>query len=96
MPPHIIPIVEGHGEVQAVPVLLRRMAEALGVYNATVAKPIRCPRQKLVKGGELERVIELAARKVAGAGQIIILVDSESDCPSRLLKKWTNRIANIS
>ncbi len=67
------------------------MADALGVYNPNVAKPIRCPRQKLVKPGELERVVEFAARKVGGAGQIIILVDSESDCPKQLAPQLLNR-----
>lgn len=47
-------IVEGHGEVQALPILLRRMAVEL---DATVVvdspPPIRVPKSKLVKSGEL-------------------------------------------
>lgn len=84
MPPHIIPIVEGHGEVAAVPILIRRIAEQLGVYGVRVGKPIRCPRQKLVKVGELERVVELAARKGGATGQILVIIDAESDCPAQL------------
>lgn len=84
MPAHIIPIVEGHGEVEAVPILLRRIAESLGIFDAKVGKPIRCPRDKVVKEGELERALELAAKKVEGRGQVLVLIDAGSDCPAEL------------
>ena len=47
MPVKIIPIVEGHGEVAAVPVLLRRIAKRLNAYDVQVGKPIRCQRHNL-------------------------------------------------
>ena len=84
MPAHIIPIVEGHGEVSAVPILIRRIADSLGIYDAQVGKPIRCPRSKIVKRSELERAIGLAVRKSQGRGQILLLIDAESDCPAHL------------
>ena len=78
-------IVEGHGEVQAVPVLLRRLASALDPALALqVEPPIRISKSKLLQAGELERAVELAARKVAGAGAILILLDSDEDCPALL------------
>jgi len=84
MPVKIIPIVEGHGEVAAVPVLLRRIAEGLNVYDAQVGKPIRCQRYKLVKPGELERVIDLAVLKGGAEGRVLLLIDAETDCPAEL------------
>jgi hypothetical protein len=78
-------IVEGHGEVQAVPVLLRRLANALNPTLALqVEPPIRITKSKLLQAGELERAVELAARKVGSAGAILILLDSDEDCPATL------------
>jgi len=84
MPVKIIRIVEGQGEVAAVPILLRRIAQSLNVYDAQVGKPIRCPRHKLVKPGELERAIELAVLKGGIEGRVLLLVDADDDCPAQL------------
>ena len=91
MPTRIIPVVEGHGDVAAVPLTIRRIASALGVHNLHVETPIRCPRHKLIKVGELERVVELAARKIQGDGRILILVDANSDCPKELAPQLVAR-----
>jgi hypothetical protein len=84
MPLRIIPIVEGHGEVAAVPILLRRIAEALEVQGIQVGRPIRCQRQKLMKPGELERAVELAALKCGSDGRLLLLIDGDKDCPAEL------------
>ena len=69
----IAPIVEGHGEVQAAPMLIRRIAaEVDPELTAVVEPPIRMPANRLRKPGELERTVELAARKLGGAGGILI------------------------
>jgi len=48
-------IVQDHGEVQAVPVLLRRIAKAVAPGVAlTVARPIRVHRDRVLKEAELE------------------------------------------
>lgn len=82
----IAPIVEGHGEVQAVPILIRRIAAEIDVnLTVTIEPPIRMPANRLRKSGELERTVELAARKLGGAGGILILINCDWDngCP-----KW--------
>ncbi|MGO8789026.1 MAG: DUF4276 family protein [Terriglobia bacterium] len=84
MPVKIIPIVEGHGEVAAVPVLLRRIAKRLNAYDVQVGKPIRCQRHKLVKAGELERAIQLAVLKGGTEGRVLLLIDADTDCPAEL------------
>lgn len=81
MPAKILPIVEGPGDVSAVPLLLRRIAEALDIFDLQVVRPIRCPRHRLVKGGEFERVLDLAVRKAGRDCQILVLIDANSDCP---------------
>lgn len=78
-------IVEGHGEVIAVPVLVRRVALHLGVVNVPeVLKPHRVHRQRLPKPGELERAVELMARKVGEGGKLLVLLDADDDCPAKL------------
>ena len=78
-------IVEGHGDALSLPILMRRIAEVvdpgLGIKVTTV---IRTPRSKLVKPGELERVVELAARKLARPAAILLLLDADTDCPAEL------------
>ena len=83
--PKIVTIVEGHGEVEAVPVLLRRIVEAVAPNaNVEVTPPIRVDRYKIVKPTELERAIELAARIANGDGCVLVLLDAEGDCPAEL------------
>jgi hypothetical protein len=83
--PQIACIVEGHGDVEAVPVLVRRIAALLdpgiGIH---VLPPLRVPRFKLVKARECERAVEFVARKTAGRGGVLVLVDAEDDCPAQL------------
>ena len=86
----IATIVEGHGEVDAVPILLRRIAASLGSVVHT-PRPIRVSRDKVVKPGELERAVELAARQAATGGCILILLDAEKDCPKDLAPKLLRR-----
>ena len=81
----IATIVEGHGEVQSVPILLRRLAERLSPDSFVDApRPIRIGRYKILKAGELERAVELAARRAGADGCILILLDAENDCPAEL------------
>jgi hypothetical protein len=78
-------IVEGHGEVQAVPILIRRIGATIDPSLwIDVKSPLRISRSKLVRGQELERAVEFAARKTGGQGGILILVDSDDDCQAQL------------
>jgi hypothetical protein len=79
----ITAIVEGDGEVEALPILIRRHAELAGWGGRIQVRPvIRQPASKLLKPGELERHVELAARKLNGPGGILVLLDCEDDCPA--------------
>ena len=80
--PVIIAIVEGYGEVEAVPILIRRIADAIVPGTVPqVQKPIRVPRNRLLKEGELERYIELAASQSGADGRILIILDADDDLP---------------
>jgi len=83
------PIVEGHGDVRAVPILLRRVAaELYAVQGLQVLPAHRVPRGRMfaADSAELKKAIELAARRIRGAGSaggVLVLLDADDDCPAR-------------
>lgn len=84
-------IVEGHGEVAALPVLLHRMLCKMEVWDVRVGRPIRYARGKLVQETSLRRGIELARRR-EDCGAVLVLIDGDDDCPAQLaprLYEWT-------
>ena len=89
-------IVEGHGEIEAVPVVVRRIArEAVPDLALQISPPFRVPRSRLVKSSELERTVELAARRVGRAGGILIVLDSDDDCPALLASELLQRAQDV-
>ena len=83
--PAVFPIVEGHGELEAVPILLRRLAaEQLGLHTLHCLPPFRLPRGKLMKEGELSRAITLGRlkmRELEGPHLILVVMDADEECP---------------
>lgn len=79
----IQPIVEGHGEVGAIPVLLRRFLAEAGVHDIGVGKPIRRKRSELVQQASVQRSVRLALLQPE-CGAILIVFDSDDDCPRDL------------
>lgn len=78
-------VVEGHGEVEAVPVLIRRVAASLpGSPPVDVPAPIRIPKDKALKPKELERAVDLARRKAGPGGAVFVIFDADDDCPATL------------
>lgn len=91
----IASIVEGHGEVAAVPVLLRRMHE-LHPRARTVQPlpPIRVHRDRFLnKEEEFRRQLLLAAAKCGDEGWILILLDADDDCPATKATEVLERAA---
>lgn len=85
-------IVEGHGEREAVPVLIRRIAQAVAPEIPVVVRPpIRTPKGRLLKAGELERAVDLAARYTQPSGAVVVVVDADDDCPAELGPALLNR-----
>lgn len=83
-PVTIASVVEGHGEVRAVPKLLHRIAADLGVQLLTPKSPLRIPRSKLVAPQGIEHAVNAKASEVAGAGGVLVLTDADDDCPAEL------------
>ncbi len=103
MSPTIVCIVEGRGEVSAVPLLIRRIAQEVGHYDLKVPSPIRCPKSKIVRQQEtihyheLERAIKFAALKLPSPeqGAVLILLDADDDCPARIGPKIVEIAHNV-
>ena len=79
----IQPVVEGHGEVEAVPILLRRLIDEAGAWQIGVGRPVRRRRYQLVHEPELARSIRIALEQ-PDCGAILILFDGDDDCPAEL------------
>ena len=79
----IQPIVEGHGEVAAVPVLLRRLQAECQVHNIRIGKPIRQHRSQLCQEVTLRRAVRLALLQ-PDCSAVLVLFDSDDGCPKEL------------
>lgn len=83
----IASIVEGDGEVHALPVLLRRLAASSGVFDLVVPVPIRLARDRFLRREEeFRRILLLAAAKAGPDGTVLILLDADDDCPVELAR----------
>lgn len=86
----IQPIVEGYGEIDAVPVLLRRLQAELGIYTFQIARPIRRRRSELATEEQVRRSVRLALG-TPQCGGILILFDSDDACPKEFgptIQSW--------
>ena len=81
-PPTIASIVEGDGEVPALPKLVHRIASELGVLNLRTPTPMRIPRGRITIAGGIERAVAAEALRVSGTGGVIVLLDADDDCPA--------------
>ncbi|WP_045878422.1 DUF4276 family protein [Pseudofrankia sp. DC12] len=89
--PEIATVVEGEGEVAALPILLRRLAHHLGHWTARFPKPHRHHRGKLLSPGGLERVIDQVTLLNPFATGILVLLDADDDCPAALAPSLLTR-----
>ena len=91
---NIQPIVEGHGEVKALPVLLRRLCHEASAWDVQIRTPIRRKRSELVSQSNLERTVKAACYE-PDCDAILILFDSDKDCPAELgpmVHEWASAI----
>jgi len=78
--PCIVPIVEGHGEKEAVPLLLRRILSSYEMWHWTVARPIQVGNLNKLKM-KLPSFIKYALKYKDCAG-ILIILDLDDGCPA--------------
>jgi hypothetical protein len=92
----IVPIVEGHGEIEAVPALLHKLFKYLDVTGVHVADPVRKPRGKLVLPDELEKAVALAVKRRKNVGAVLVLIDADKDCPAQLGPALLSRASKVT
>lgn len=81
----IIAIVEGHGDAEALPILIRRIAEeVIPGAPLRIHPPIRVRRQQVVQPDKLERTIQVASARSGRNAGILVLLDANGDCPAVL------------
>jgi hypothetical protein len=84
----IYPIVEGHADAVAVPMLLRRIAsEMLGIHDLVCFPGDRVPRGKLLKTDDLSKAIRrgrIELRHTTPPHLVLVLMDADGDCPVTL------------
>lgn len=88
-------IVEGYGEVEAAPVLVRRLLAVGRYFKWECVRPIRASRSELLKEQGIKRLVQLA-RKDAATSAILVLFDADDDCPKDLascLTRWIGEAA---
>ena len=91
----VYPLVEGHGEVEAVPVLLRRLLAEANCHNVSVGQPIRRTQSQLRSKTGIQAGVQLALLQPDCAA-VLILFDGEDDCPKNLgneVRKWAQEAA---
>lgn len=87
----VVPVVEGYGEVGAVPVLIRRWLEFRRYRNVDVhiAGPVRAPGRGALTASHdptrrrgIEHFVRIAVQ--SGSDAILVLLDADEDCPREL------------
>jgi hypothetical protein len=94
---NVIAIVEGDGEVAALPALLHRFPEWRASAWADVPQPIRVRRDRFLNDeGEFRKKVSLANAKCGAAGWILILLDADDDCPVTIAQSIHQRARAIA
>jgi hypothetical protein len=83
-PVAIASVVEGDGEVRALPKLLHRIAAELGISLLHAQPPMRVNRGKLVAPGGIERAVNAMANRGGAAKALLVVLDADDDCPAQL------------
>ncbi|MBN9689754.1 MAG: DUF4276 family protein [Verrucomicrobia bacterium] len=91
----VYPIVEGHGEVAAAPVLLRRLLAEAACQHIGVGRPIRRTQSQLRSKDGIQSGVRLALLQPECAA-VVILFDGEDDCPKERglqVRGWAREVA---
>ncbi len=83
--------------MEALPILLCRLLEEAEVWMVGIGRPIRKPRNQLVRETELKKAVRLALLQPECRG-VLILFDGDSDCPAELgpaVQEWAAAEAGV-
>lgn len=95
--PTISCIVEGKGEIEALPILIRRVAPEIDLnLYFDVQTPIRVKKNQFISNPEIrEKYLRLAALKAGANGAVMVLLDADDDCPAQAAPPLLAQIAGI-
>lgn len=87
-------ILEGPGDVAAVPLLIRRILHEAHIFDLKIMpRPkTNVEAKKLIRSGELERYMDYCNREAGDS--IILAIDSDKQCPVSLAKDFSERVIN--
>ena len=92
--PTIIAVVEGHGEVEAVPGLIRRiLGDRLCRYDISLLKPKRANGKSNLLS-KFEQFLEYSIGENPDA--ILVLVDSDDECPAEEARGLADRASALN
>lgn len=96
----IVTIVEGQGEVLAVPVLLRRILYEFKVYDVQLPRPFRVHRNRMPRPGEMEKAVRQAVADRGRRGDfrvsaVLVVLDADEDCAARLAPELLRRCKSV-
>lgn len=81
-------VVEGPGDVKALPVLLRRICQSRQLFDVSIRPPWRLPKSKMVKTDQLAPVVQaLAGGLEPRRGAILVVVDQDDDSTEDLMTR---------
>lgn len=94
--PHVGLVVEGRGEVNALPVLLRAFLHGQGQFRDVLGKPIPANgREKALRAKGLEGYVATAASRPGCVG-VLVLLDSEGDPVCELGPELLQRAVQVT
>ncbi len=91
----LYPIVEGHGEVAAAPILLRRLLVSAECYDVGVGRPIRRTQSQFRSRETVQAAVRLALLQ-PDCASVVLLFDGEDECPielARQVRGWAKEAA---
>lgn len=91
----IASVVEGHGEVKAFPILIRRIAESIGIYDCEIRTPHRIGRDHMTRS-LVANAVRTQRDAVGSDGLIVVLYDSDDDDPATVVESTREQLASAS
>lgn len=92
---NIVPIVEGYGEVEAMGILIRKILIHKGFPEVSVDKPFNAKGVGNLLQEETLRKFVRSALKRPNCGGILLLRDSECDCPKNIVQDLYKKIKDL-
>ncbi len=92
-------IVEGQGDVESIPIIVRRIADEMGHHDLVLPRPFRVKRNRIVRPGELERAVRFAdmkLRETTQGGALLVVLDADDDRPCELGPELLQRLEDAA